>query len=307
MSISEDRDELLYAHQQANEAMINLAQKTREAQQAAEPTSAELMRTRVASNSSITIKNGIMETASGGTATAMARSPSNPNMVTLPNGMTTTVEAAKAAGFDFPGDASDHADQPRSFDGGSADAHRQTPDNEGQEAAPLDGVSADETYKINIARAMVAHGERTIGAFAVQSMQEDVVASGELPRHLPEGVTTSQVNVIADGFVAQANAVLRPTGASVETLRTFLEDNELREARLATFRGDDTKLQELGGRAMERLLRLPNDPARFNELTSEWGPDVKITRRGNAVFVKAPAWSREMSWEDCVKSGKVRL
>lgn len=305
MSINEDRDELLaLEHNRAD--LIATAENKRRQEKAAEATPIEMMRTTVSGSASVTIKNGSMSTASGGQSTkAQLQAPLPDGMVRLSNSMVTTVEAAQAAGFNV----ATQSNAASTFNNGLPDAHQAVPENtSGQNVdASLEEATPEEISKIKIAHAVLDQGNKTVGAIAVQSLQENTVVSGELPRHLPEGVTTEQVNSLVDGYTAQANAALRPTGASVHGLIALLTENELREARLATYRGDDGKLRELGGKAQDRLARLPNDPVHFTELTADLPKDVQLSRRGETVWVKAPEWPREMQWGAAVRAGKIRL
>jgi hypothetical protein len=164
-----------------------------------------------------------------------------------------------------------------------------------------------ETAKVELSQAVLAVGNETAGPIVVQALQEDTMVTGELPSELPEGVTREQVNTVVAGYVAQANAVLRPTGASVDLLTEFLNEGELREARIAAYRNDDEKLRTLGGSAMERLAQLPRDPAHLAALTADWPKDVQIIRRDNTVWVKTPDWPQEMKWGDAVRARLISL
>jgi hypothetical protein len=138
-------------------------------------------------------------------------------------------------------------------------------------------------------------------------MQQDAVASGNLPGadELPEGVTTDMVDAVVEGYEAQANVVLGDTGASVNALRAMLNENELREARRATFQGDDATLKRLGREAMRRLERLPNDPAMMQAIEETWPADHKVVHRDDGTaWLETPHY--KMPWAKAVKQGLIR-
>ncbi|MFT4115968.1 hypothetical protein [Bradyrhizobium sp.] len=293
----------LEAHQQS---LKDLAVAKRASEEAARSSSSSLMRTNTASNATITMSQGRATIVSGGSHRATAVSSPRPGMVTV-NGMTTTVEAAKAAGLisqDYqPGFNAGVAAAPQS--------HQQQPQVQSQQQRPQQQPQAtdDNTIKataeqakaINASTAALEQANEAIGNFAVSSLLEDAVVSGDIPTAPPRGISAEQMSAVIVGFEAQANAVLSETGASVSLLNDMLNESELRAARLATYRGNDRELRDLGNKAMDRLTKLPNDPALFEAMTADWH-DVQITRcKSGDTLVKAPGWPKAMSWSAAVK------
>lgn len=315
MSISSDRDDLqqasvytnnnlegtpasreratldaLAAHQQS---LKDLAVAKRASEEAARDSSSSLMRTNTASNASITMSQGKASIVSGSPHRATATSSPRPGMVTV-NGMTTTIEAAKAAGLISQ-------DYQPGFNAGVAAAPQS---NQQQPQSSDDNTikaTAEQAKAINASTAAIDQANEAIGNFAVSSLLEDAVVSGDIPTTPPWGVSAEQVSAVVAGFEAQANAVLSETGASVSLLNDMLNESELRAARLATYRGNDRELRDLGNKAMDRLTKLPNDPALFKAMTADWH-DIQITRgKDGDTLVRAPGWPKAMSWSAAVK------
>lgn len=323
MSISSDRDDLqqasvytnndlpgtpasreratldaLAAHQ---ESLKDLANAKRASEEAARSSSSSLMRTNTASNASITMSQGKASIVSGHPHRATATSSPRPGMVTV-NGMTTTIEAAKAAGLISQ-------DYQPGFNAGVAAApqfNQQQPQAQQQQQPQSNDdntikATAEQAKAINASTAAIEQANEAIGNFAVSSLLEDAVVSGDIPTTPPRGVSAGQVSAVVAGFEAQANAVLSETGASVSLLNDMLNESELRAARLATYRGNDRELRDLGNKAMDRLAKLPNDPALFKAMTADWH-DVQITRgKDGDTLVRAPGWPSAMSWSAAVK------
>ncbi|MEZ0058942.1 hypothetical protein ABIF26_004450 [Bradyrhizobium elkanii] len=322
MSISSDRDDLeqasvftnnyiqgtpasreratldaLAAHQQS---LKDLAVAKRASEEAARDSSSSLMRTNTASNASITMSQGKASIVSCSPHRATATSSPRPGMVTV-NGMTTTIEAAKAAGLisqDYqPGFNAGVAAAPQS--------NQQQPQVQPQQPKSSDDntikATVEQAKAINASTAAIDQANEAIGNFAVSSLLEDAVVSGDIPTTPPRGVSAEQVSAVVAGFEAQANAVLSETGASVSLLNDMLNKSELRAARLATYRGNDRELRDLGNKAMDRLTKLPNDPALFKAMTADWH-DIQITRgKDGDTLVRAPGWPKAMSWSAAVK------
>lgn len=305
MSISDDRDEL-YALAHRNQDMIDTAARVRAEEQAARPTAAESMRTSVSGSASVTYANGIATTTGSRQAEARINAPLPDGMVRIAGtNMTTPAEAAKAAGLTV-----ETAETQASFNNGAADAPQQASQSQQQpqpSTGTLEGVSEMDAAEIDLANATVALGNTKIGAVAIQALHEDAIASGELPRDLPNGVTHEHVQRVLNGAVTQANFILKDTGASVPTLVAMLNENELREARLASWRNDDAKLRSLGAVAVNRLARVSNDPVHFAELTRDLPKDVKLERKGDDVWIKVPEWTAPMRWDVAVRRGIIKF
>jgi hypothetical protein len=172
----------------------------------------------------------------------------------------------------------------------------------------LEGATPEEQQQIAKAHDTLNHAKEAIGEHAVDSWQQDVAVSGELPSadDLPKGITQEMVQSVADAYTAQANTVLRSVpGASVQALTALLNENELKEARLAVFKGNDNQLKDLAYKAMGRLQKLPDDPVTLKELTAHWPETHKVVRRGSEWWVIAP--KGEMPWSDLVASGEIRF
>ncbi len=232
------------------------------------------MRTNAATNASIVMQGGRATITSGATSHGSAVSSPRPGMVTV-GGMTTTIEAAKAAGLipqDYqPGFSAGVAAAPQ------ANQQPQVQQQQADDGNTLAVSSAEQASAINAATEALNAANGTAGQIVVNAMTEDAIVSGELPTNLPAGLSSEQVSAVVAGYTAQANAVLHDTGATVDLLTDMLTESELRTARLAVYRGNDAELKELGGRAMARLAKLPNDPAMFKAMTADW-TDVQITR-----------------------------
>jgi hypothetical protein len=323
MSIAEDRSELqastntfnslqgtpgsreaatkdaLAAHQQS---LKDLAAATRAAEQASRPSSGSLMRTNAATNASIVMQGGRATITAGATSHASAVSSPRPGMVTV-GGITTSIEAAKAGGVipqDYqPGFKAGVAAAPQSNQQPQVQQQPQQPQSNDENTIK---ATAEQAKSINASTAAIEQANEAIGNFAVSSLLEDAVVSGDIPATPPKGISAEQVSAVIVGFEAQANAVLSETGASVSLLNDMLNESELRAARLATYRGNDRELRDLGNKAMDRLAKLPNDPATFKALTADWGNDVQITRgKDGDTLVKAPGWPKALAWSVAVK------
>src|SRR5262249_48944054 len=144
---------------------------------------------------------------------------------------------------------------------------------------------------------------QAIGEVPAGAMRREAIASGKLPTHLPNGVTPDMMNAAVAAYTTQANAILAETEMSVEFMTALLNERELHDARQAAFNNDDARLKDLGRRAMQRLITLPDDPALLKDLTAGWSPDIKIVRRNVTTWVVTPEW--QMPWAEAVRTGKI--
>lgn len=286
----------LAVHQQS---LKDLAAAQLASEQAARASSPSLVRTNTATNASVTMSQGKASIVSGSTHRATAVSSPRPGMVTV-NGMTTTIEAAKAAGLISP-------DYQPSFNAGVAAAPQSNQQQAQVQQQPQSNdentikATAEQAKAITASTAAIEQANEAIGNFAVSSLLEDAVVSGDIPSAPPKGISAEQMSAVIVGFEAQANAVLSESGATVSLLNDMLNENELRAARLATYRGNDRELRDLGNKAMDRLAKLPNDPALFKAMTADWH-DVQVTRgKDGDTLVRAPGWPKAMSWSAAVK------
>lgn len=267
---------------------------------------------------SLAISDGETSVQTGRAIKASVQGPSVPEgHVRLKNNMVARYEAVKLAGMTSMivewGEGLEQSSSPsNSFP--SKKSGNETP-TATQDAAPdtedgsnkLSGVTEEQKTQITKAAEALDAGRQAIGSYAVDSIQQDVVASGVVPGadELPNGVTSDMVGAVVAGYEAQANAVLGETGATVDALRAMLNENELREARLAAFRGDDVKLKGLGREAMARLEKLPDDPAMMQAIKDAWPSDHKVVRRkdGNA-WLETP--HHKLPWAQAVRQGLIR-
>jgi hypothetical protein len=250
---------------------------------------------------------------SGAPQTASARDPLKPGMVRVKGTSSVTTRAAAiAAGLEIVEEGEDpspRAGRPRPDQTATGQTEGQPDSRDRDSETDQPGLDLDETQSAAVgeahkalSKAIEAHGSKL-----VESLQQDVAVSGEVPEVLPEGVTAAHVQAVVDGYTAQANSILRETGASVETLQGMLSDQELGAARVATFRGDDAQLQELGREATARLARLPSrDPALFAELTAELPEGVSVSQDGHVWWLNLPD-DRRMPWSEAVKAGVVKF
>lgn len=291
------------------QSLIDHATATRDAERAAEAAKQPGITTATPARVQVTLRDGSMTVESDRSTQVQVPGPAVPKgFVKLSNGMVTSIEAAEAAGLFDTAVEFNRADA-QSFKKGSLPSASEAPTSNAAETTEdnttLSGVSLEAKAQIQKADSSLNEATAAIGANAVQSMQTDVVNSGVLPTELPQGVTPEMVAAIADGYVAQANTILRDTGTNVDALMMMLNGSELKDARLAVYRGDDTTLKTLGGRALGRLRSLPDDPVLFKELTAGWSKEVQITRRGDVTWVETPHF--KLPWGEAVTRGHIRF
>jgi hypothetical protein len=277
--------------------------------------------TKIPTAESISILDGQTVMRSNGAVSAKTERPLAHGFCRLSNGMVEPISSVKAAGLEdmIVEVAGDDArpfeptrlvplkgDEVRNL----ADMEKQSgkPESKDDDRPKLEGATSEEQQQIAKAHDALNQAKEAIGAYAVDSLQENVVASGELPSvdNLPNGITPEMVQSVADAYTAQANTVLRSVpGASVTALQEMLTDNELKEARLAAFTGNDQKLKDLGSKAVSRLQKLPDDPVTLKELTAHWPDTHKVVRRGSEWWVTTPTAAKP--WSDLVASGDIRF
>lgn len=212
--------------------------------------------------------DGRTSTANLGTQQWTKAMPVRPGNVVIPGVGETTIEAARLAGllpegFDKPAGTNNPAagnpagkNEPATKD---ETARGETAEGEdGDIVLPESTQEADRILEDLAGR---------IGEDAVVGSLRDVAESGIIPDELPAGVSPEQVTSIVEGVTAQADAMLQPSGASVEMLQELLTDDELREARVATIHMDRGRMAHLGKLAVSRLETLPKtDPQAFGEM-----------------------------------------
>jgi hypothetical protein len=163
--------------------------------------------------------------------------------------------------------------------------------------------TAEEAAVIEEGILTLRTAEKVLGKGKVDEMTSAAVMRGELPKDVPAAMQGEVQSVIA-GYVAEANAVLRKTGANVALLDEMLDDNELRLARQATFTGDDKALREIGAQAIRKLQHLPyDDPKAFKEYAATLPAGVKIIDRNGRPYVVTPNW--QMPWAQAVAEGRI--
>ncbi len=228
------------------------------------------------------------------------------------NGVETTVEAAIASGLM----TRDEAERQSGFNQPSQqreDALSETGKGvEGETDSDGKEINAEEARAAQAASEAIQALDSTIGADAVDDHLNAAVESGEMPDldNLPEGVNADAVNSIVSGYTAQANNTLREVGASVDTLMSVLDDNELREARSATISGDKGRLQELGKEAVARLANLPRrNPAAFNALIETLSPEERnvLRQTPDGQWIVAVPGQPVMSFGTAVREGIVHF
>lgn len=299
------------------QALMDHAKAAREAEHRAAPAPAPQINTG-STRAQAVYRDGeaTFHASRGATKVQMHQQAVPQGFVRLACGAITSINGATAAGLIGTAvewnsaDIDTRQDAPKgaqaNFKPGPSPAQAAAPSQAGQpnaDSRPTIAVSEAERTQIVQAEEVISKATASIGATAVNSLQQDVVASGVLPSDLPQGVTQEMVDTLVGGYVTQANSVLRETGATVDALTDFLTENELRDARIAVFTSDDATLQQLGKKAVARLEKLPADPVLFKEMTAAWPKEVQVTQRDGVTWIKTPAW--EMPWGQAVKARKI--
>lgn len=232
-----------------------------------------------------------------------------PGFISIPGLGETTVAAAKAGGL-----------IPHTWKEGDALPFDKVPGTAkaaavGGDAEPAEGKSGDLSvaeHRAKVAGQILDKVDQTHGAAVTDRYINAAVDTGEIPVDgLPQGVTPTMVQQVVAGYIAQADSVLAPVGASVALLQELLDDNELRRARQSTLAGMKSDLAQLGQIAVERLARLPEtDPEGFQEMVDGMtAKDRAMLRRDKSSgvwMVRAPGHP-EMSFAAAVSVGLVRV
>lgn len=228
----------------------------------------------------------------------------DPNRVTV-NGMVTTRAAAEAAGL-VPDGEDEEPRQPRSAQQASVKAAGSGPEELAKDAGrdddaatPAEIKAADEV----LGRAAEAHGVDAVHAHVWNAAE-----AGEVPTVLPDGVSAADAQAVWDGYHATAEKALGEVGSSVAVLSEMLSEQDLKEARIATFTNDRGWLQDLGRKALSKLEVLPSrHPERFQELVAEMPLEQRnMIRERNGQWVLALP-SGEMSWGHAVRRGIIKF
>lgn len=237
---------------------------------------------------------------------------SRPGFVKIPGAGETTIAAAKAAGL-LPHTWQEGDKLP--FDGaperGSDKSAKATPDDtEKAPDAPKELTVAE--HRAKVAGELLDRADKALGAEVTDSFLNAAVESGELPEEgLPAGFTPTMVKQVYQGFVAQADAVLAPVGASVALLQDMLSDDELRQARQHTLAKNSDDLAELGRAAVNRLAQLPQtDPEGFMQMVADMSPAerkcINFDKKRGEWLVSIPG-KPVTSYGAAVRMGLVRV
>lgn len=228
-----------------------------------------------------------------------------PGHVIIPGLGETTVEAARAAGL-LP-EGFKQAGVPS---GASATAQQtqQQQQNNNTSAKGDDQIVMPEVVKV--ADNALANIGEIIGRDAVNDALWLAAETGEAPTELPSNIPTEVVDHIVTGAVAQADAVLKTTGANVALLDEMLTPAEARQARTATITRGDQALQKLGREALSRLEVMPSrSPAEFAEWISTLPTDERkaLSQDQNGSWSITVPGRPTMSWGAAVRAGIVRV
>ncbi|NGN40267.1 hypothetical protein G6N74_04260 [Mesorhizobium sp. CGMCC 1.15528] len=227
-----------------------------------------------------------------------------PGHVIIPGVGETTVEAARAAGLLPPGF------NQAGFDPSSkaAPATAQQTQQQNNTSAKSDEIVMPEAVKA--ADNALANIGEIIGQDAVNNAVWLAAETGEAPTELPSDIPLEVVDHIVAGAVAQADAVLKATGANVALLDEMLSASEARQARTATVTRDDQALQKLGREALGRLEVMPSrSPAEFAEWISTLPKDERkaLSQDQNGNWAITVPGRPTMSWGAAVRAGIVRV
>lgn len=237
-----------------------------------------------------------------------------PGFVDVPGMGETTVEAAKAAGL-IPRTWQEGDALP--FDGPAKAAQKGTEagTREGTENADDEGDKKELSvaeHRAKVAGEILDNVDKALGAAVTDAMIERAVETGELPLDmLPKGFTETQMKQVEQGYIAQADSVLAPVGASVTMLQEFLDEGELLQARRYTLAGSKDDLADLGRKAVDRLATLPKtDHEGFLSMLSDMPQRerqcIRQDSKTGEYRVTVPGHP-EMSFGAAVRLGLVRV
>ena len=235
-----------------------------------------------------------------------------PGFIRIPGAGETTIAAAKAAGF-LPhtwqeGDKLPFDDAPK---GPQSDPQRGSDKaTEAAEDKPQERTVAE--HRAKVAGDILDRADKALGAEVTDKYLSDAVETGVIPEEgLPEGFTPVMVKQVYQGYVAQADAVLAPVGASVALLQDMLTDDELPQARHHTLSKDSDSLADLGRAAVNRLAMLPKtDPEGFMQMVADMPAAerkcIDFDKKRGEWLVKIPG-KPTMSYGAAVRMGLVRV
>ena len=184
------------------------------------------------------------------------------------------------------------------FDEGEAEAPEQTrQETEGNSTADpeVEKVFEEGQKALDGARA-------TLGSDAVEQAIQSVVVSGD-PAALPQGVTSTEAGKVISAYVQSATEMIADAGITLEDMVAVLDDKSLQDARLATVKGDVSRMRSLAASTVDQLASLPSrDPAAFAEyVEARWpGLDWKVEKGQTLVHVEGGGY---MPFASLVRGG----
>ncbi|RLP26596.1 hypothetical protein [Mesorhizobium sp. YM1C-6-2] len=236
---------------------------------------------------------------------AATAQPLREGHVIIPGLGETTIEAARAAGLLPPGfqEAGKTLAAPAGNHQVELQAQQQQPS--GDQEAPKGAPDATDVAERVIGSLVGKLGGETVsdGIFLAAE-------TGDFDSAIPPGVEEADVEALVEGFVQQANAILKSAGsASVPMLTETLTDAELREARLATIHNDKEKLAHFGNLAVQRMETLPyQDAEAFADLIADMpAEERKALSKNSAGEWIVTIRGRAMTFGEAVRAGLVRV
>jgi hypothetical protein len=241
----------------------------------------------------VVFENGQGRTEQSGVMRATATEGVPPGHVRVGNTIT-TIEAARAAGFEVADDPSQVRVQPSTGE---------TVENaKGGSDAPAsnDAVVARMSDTLNQAA-------RQLGNDRVNMALDQVARSGDVESVKLDGVTPQQVDNVVQGYVRQADAALAPVGASVAILTEALTADELTIARTATINNDESTLRRLGEQAVSKLSQLDHtDPQKFEEFIKAKAPGLNYQPKPGGGYLVEVDGVGLVTWQNAVRLGALK-